>query len=414
MTARVLIALVAGLLLGTLAAASGSGTLTHIATGIEPVGTMWINAIRMTVIPLVVALIVTGVAGQAETRRLGRLGAAAFAAFIVLLLGSGLLSAVLGPILLTGLSVPPDLAASLRAGAGQTMSGATQVPSLVQRLVGVMPANPVKAAADGAMLPLVVFTLLFALALMGIAAERRQRLVDLFQGVADAMLVLVRWVLAVAPIGIFALAAPLAARMGAGATTALLQYVGALAGTMVVCTAALYPVAALVGRTPLGRFALATAPAQAVAFSSRSSLAALPALIEGARDRLDASPIVTGFALPLAVSVFRLNVPAGFVIGALFLGKLYGVALAPAAIGMLIVTSVLLSFAVPGIPSGSLFILAPVLVGLGLPAEGVGVLIALDPIPDMFKTMANSTAHMTAAVIVGRVEHGRSPTASAV
>ncbi len=414
MTARVLLALVAGLALGTLAAASGNHTAIAIATGIEPIGTLWINAIRMTVIPLVVALIVTGVAGQAGTRRLGRLGGAAFATFVVLLLAGGVLSAALGPILLGGLSVPPDVAASLRAGASQTMSGAVQVPSLVQRLVAVIPANPVKAAADGAMLPLVVFTLLFALALRALQPERRQGLVDLFQAVADAMLVLVRWVLAVAPVGIFALAAPLAARMGAGATTALLQYVGALAGTMVVCIAALYPVAALLGRVPLRRFALATAPAQAVAFSSRSSLAALPALIAGARERLDASPAVTGFALPLAVSVFRLNVPAGFVIGALFLGKLYGVALAPAAIGTLIATGVLLSFAVPGIPSASLFILAPVLVGLGLPAEGVGVLIALDPIPDMFKTMANSTGHMTAAVVVGRVERGGDPRPSAV
>ena len=410
MTVRVLVALVAGLVLGTAAAASGNHAVMAIATGIEPVGRLWINAIRMTVIPLVVALIVTGVAGPAGTRRLGRLGGAAFVAFVALLLGSGALSAVLGPVLLRGLSVPPDVAASLRAGAGQTMSSVTHVPSLVERLVAVIPANPVKAAADGAMLPLVVFTLLFALALRALAAERRQRLVDLFQAVADAMLVLVRWILAVAPVGIFALAAPLAARMGAGATMALLRYVGALAGTMLVCIAALYPVAALVGRVSLRRFALATAPAQAVAFSSRSSLAALPALIEGARERLDASPAVTGFALPLAVSVFRLNVPAGFVIGALFLGKLYGVALAPAAIATLIVTSILLSFAVPGIPSGSLFILAPLLVSLGLPAEGVGVMIALAPIPDMFKTRATSTAHMTAAVVVGRVERGTSPT----
>lgn len=413
MTARVLLALVAGLALGTAAAASGSAALLALATGIEPAGTLWINAIRMTVIPLVVALVVTGVAGQAGSRRLGRLGGAAFVAFVTLLLGSGVLSAVLGPMLLQGLSVPPDVAASLRAGAGETMRGAVQVPTLAQRLVAVIPANPVKAAADGAMLPLVVFSLLFALALRALDAERRRHLVELFQAVADAMLVLVRWVLVVAPVGIFALAAPLAARMGTGATTALLQYVGALAGTMVVCIAALYPVAVLAGRVSLRRFALATAPGQAVAFSSRSSLAALPALIAGARERLDASPAVTGFALPLAVSVFRLNVPAGFVIGALFLGKLYGVALAPAAIGTLILTSVLVSFAVPGIPSGSLFILAPVLLSLGLPAEGVGVLIALDPIPDMFKTLANSTAHMTAAVVVGRVERGKQPRPSA-
>jgi proton glutamate symport protein len=408
MTARVLLALIGGLVLGTLAAASGSALLMAIATGIEPIGTLWVNAIRMTVIPLVIALVIRGVASQAEARRVERLGLGALGAFLGLLLVSGVAGAMLGPVLLSGLHVPPDVVASLRAGAGQTMSGATQVPSLVQRIVGIIPVNPVKAAADGAMLPLVVFTLLFALALTRLEAERREALLRIVQAIADAMLVLVRWVLLVAPLGIFALASALAARMGTGATGALIQYIVAISLTMLLLTALLYPTASLLGRVSPRRFALAMAPAQAVGFSSRSSLAALPALIEGARERLDASPAVTGFALPLAVSVLRFNVPAVYVIGALFLGKLYGVAAAPAAIGTLIVTGTLLSFSAPGIPSGSLFLLAPLLVGMGLPAEGAGILIALDPSPDMFKTVANSTAHMTVGVLVGRMEAAQS------
>src|SRR5438128_12684988 len=120
---------------------------------------------------------------------------------------------------------------------------------------------------------------------------------------------------------------------------------------MLAFTIAIYPAAAVLGRVGIARFAAAAAPAQAVAFSSRSSLAALPALIAGGRDRLGFSAPVTGFALPLAVSVFRLNVPIAWVVGAMFLGKLYGVPLTVAQLLGLVITSTLISFSVPGIPS---------------------------------------------------------------
>jgi Na+/H+-dicarboxylate symporter len=158
---------------------------------------------------------------------------------------------------------------------------------------------------------------------------------------------------------------------------------------------------------PLKAFGPAAAPAQAVAFSSRSSLAALPAMIAGAQERLKLPPAVTGFALPLAVSIFRVNVPMAWVVGALFLSRLYGVPLDTGQMTGLIVTSTLISFSVPGIPSASLFLLAPVLVGMGLPAEGAGILIALDPIPDLFKTMANVTSHLGSVTILARYEGAR-------
>jgi Na+/H+-dicarboxylate symporter len=157
----------------------------------------------------------------------------------------------------------------------------------------------------------------------------------------------------------------------------------------------------VLGRVSPRTFALAALPAQALAFSGRSSLASLPAMIAGARDTLKLPAASTGFVLPLAVSVFRVNVPIAWVVGILFLAKLYGVDISEGQIAMLVVTSTLLSFSVPGIPSASLFLLSPVLVQNGIPAEGVGILIAVDAIPDMFKTLVNVTAHMTSAVVVG-------------
>jgi len=403
----VLFALVIGLALGAGAAALPNPWLAPAVRGFEAVGTLWINAIRMTVVPLVVALVITGVVSTADTRRVGRLGALAVPVFLVFLLTGGVFTLLVAPLSLDLLVISPEVAATLRSGAAAAAgaaAGGPQMPGLVQRLVEMVPANPVKAAADGAMLPLVVFTVLLGLALTRLAPARRESLMGVFQGIAEAMLVLVHWVLKVAPIGIFGLALALGFRMGAAAVGALLHYVLTLSAVLLVYILALYPVAVLVGRAPLRTFAGAAAPAQAVAFSSRSSLAALPAMIAGATDRLKLPPSVTGFALPLAVSVFRVNVPIAWVVGVLFLGKLYGVPLDVGQMGGLILTSTLISFSVPGIPSASLFLLAPVLVHLGLPPEGVGILIAVDAIPDLFKTMANVTAHLTAVTILARYQ----------
>ncbi len=370
-----------------------------IAAAIEPLGTLWTNAIRMTVIPLVIALVITGVASAADLRHVGRLGMRALPTFVALLVAGGLFALVLAPIALDRLSIAEGVASSLQRGVSET---APQMPGLVDRIVSIVPANPIRAAVDAAMLPLIVFTLIFAVALARVDPARREPVMRLFESIADVMLVVVRWVLAFAPLGIFALALGLAARLGAAAAEALVFYMITLSVVLLLFTVVLYGVAAVMGRAPLARFAAALAPAQAVAFSSRSSLAALPALIAGARERLDAPPAITGFVLPLAVSVFRINVPIAWVVGVLFLGKLYGIELeTPALIG-LVVTATLISFSVPGIPSASLFLLAPVLVDLGLPAEGAGILIAVDAIPDMFKTTLNVTSHLTVATVVNR------------
>jgi len=398
-TVRVLGGLVLGLALGALAAATGHPALIAVASAIEPLGTLWTNAIRMTVIPLVIALVITGVANAADLRHVGRLGLRAVPAFVVLLVVSGLFAVLLAPLALDRLAIPEGMAATLRAST-QDMARAPELPSLVDRLVASVPANPFRAIADAAMLPIIVFTLCFAVALAQLDAAKREPVVRVFESIGAVMLVVVRWVLAFAPLGIFALALGLASRLGAAAAAALVFYMVTLSVVLLLFTLVLYGVAVVVGRVPLGRFAAAVAPAQAVAFSSRSSLAALPALIAGARERLHASPPITGFVLPFAVSVFRINVPIAWVVGALFLSKLYGVELGGAALLGLVITATLISFSVPGIPSSSLFLLAPVLVDLGLPAEGAGILIAVDAIPDMFKTTLNVTSHMTVATVV--------------
>jgi Na+/H+-dicarboxylate symporter len=171
---------------------------------------------------------------------------------------------------------------------------------------------------------------------------------------------------------------------------------------LTVAGALLYVVVRTAGAVPLRRFARAVLPAQVIAVSTRSSVAALPAMLESAERVLHLPPSVTGFVLPFGVAVFRINQGITWVVSALFIGKLYGVHLAWSQLALFAATSVAMSFSVPGIPSAALFMIAPFFPMVGLPVEGVGILIGLDVIPDLFKTSLNVTGHMAATVLLAR------------
>ena len=386
-------------------AASGSSTLAAIAAAIEPVGTLFINAIRMTVIPLVVGSLIVGVTSAPDARAIGRIGSRALIFFVISLVAGGTFAALVAPPLLDLLSIDPDTAAGLRGGAAQATSvvgeSASRLPTFSQWLVDLVPSNPVKAAADGAMLPLIIFSLLFGLAITRIDSSRRVTLVSAFQGVADASLTLVRWILELAPFGVFALVLPLAIRMGAAAAGAVAGYIVVVAiTTTAFALLVLYPVATLLGRVSLATFARAALPAQAVAFSARSSLASLPAMIEGARSRLRLPAEVTSFFLPLAASTFRVGGAVGQTVGVLFIARLYGVELGPTQLATIVITVALTTFSIPGVPGGSILVMVPVLLAAGVPAEGVGILLGVDTIPDMFRTTCNVTGDMAAATVL--------------
>lgn len=402
-TARAVLALLLGLLLGVLVRASGSAALGAVAAAVEPLGTLWVNAVRMTLVPLVVSLLITAVTGAPDLRLVGRVGARALALFVALLAGAALLAALVLPPLFARMPLSANAAAALRASTGAAPAPAGEVPTLAGWITSLVPVNPVQAAAEAAMLPLVVFALLFAVAATRAAPESRAAILGLFRAVADAMLVLVGWVLALAPVGVFALALGMGAELGLAAAGAVGYYVLVLCATVALGTLLLYPVAALGGRTTMRRFARAAAPAQAVAVSTRSSIASLPALIAGARTTLGDRPAVTGFVLPLAVSTFKINTPIADLAGPLFIAQLYGVPLGPAQIATMALLAVAMSFSNPGIPSGGMFaVTAPVLLAVGLPVEGIGLLIAADAIPDIFNTVINVTGDMAVATILSR------------
>lgn len=241
-----------------------------------------------------------------------------------------------------------------------------------------------------------------ALAATRIGAQSRQALVGFFHALGEAMLVLVHWILVAAPVGVFALALPLAQRLGLAAAGALIHYIVLVSSVCLLYTLLLYPITGLWAGVPLRVFARAAAPAQSVALSSRSSLASLPALLEEAKGSLRLPAAVTGFFLPLAVSTFRASMPIAAVTGVLFLARLYGISLGIGQLATVSVIAILLSFSVPGIPGGTILTMVPALLAVGVPAGGVGILLAVDAIPDMLRTTTHVTADLAAAVVLSR------------
>lgn len=399
---RVLVALAAALAIGALIAVSGSASLLAAADYAAPVGSLWVNAIRMTVIPLILALVITGIASAADVATIGRMGVRTLVVFIALLAAMAVVIIPLAAAtfaLLPPLSGRPSLPAGAAEAAGQLTAAAPQ--TFAAWVTSLIPANPVGAAAAGQMVPFVLFTLLLAAAVARSPASSRATLVAFFHALSDAMLTLVRWVIAVAPIGVFALVLPLAAHAGASLVGAIGFYIVAYSISSVFATVLLYPVVRIAG-VRVAQFARAALPAQIIAFSSSSSIAALPALVEGAEASLGIANRVAGFVLPLAVSTFKIAAPVSWTVGALFVGWFYGVPLHARELATIAFAAVFLGFASPGIPRGAFIMLAPLFTAIGLPVEGIGILIAVDAIPDTFATVLNTTGNLTATVLVAR------------
>jgi Na+/H+-dicarboxylate symporter len=398
-------ALTAGILVGAWAHGSTSPFAAQLLAVMTPVGAVWVDALRMTILPLVVAQLITAVA-SARGRAVGRLGLLSVGAFVALLCLAGLFTTAAAPPLIQYVAPSPGVLDGLQPS--QPAGPVREAPgSAAEWLDGLVPTNVLQAAADDDLLPVIVFTVLFGLALTQVRPEGRHAVLALCRGVAEAMLVLVGWIMFAAPIGVFALALRLASGSGLQTARVLVSFVIVVCALLTLFTILLYPIAVFIGRVPLARFARAVMPAQIVAVSTRSSLASLPTLLEGAERRLRLRTGVSGFVLPLAVSTFKINRTISSPAKLLFLAYLYNIDLSPVQIGSFLIAVLILSFSTVGVPNGgSSFKTLPFYVAAGIPVEGAVILETVEDIPDIFKTVANVTGNMTAAAVVGRLAPG--------
>ncbi len=411
LSVRVLIALLGGLALGAAAAAFGGAGVKRGIELFESIGGLWLNSLRMTVVPLIFAVMVTGIAGVADAAATGRLAVRALVWIVGLLTLGACYSVVFADGLYAIWPVAQIGASALKAGATSAPDVVKQAPNIIDFIKGLAPQNAIKAASEDSILPLVVFATFFGFAVTRLPDARRQSVTDFFQNIGDAMVTIVRWVLLAAPIGVFALGLGVGLRAGVGAAGVIAQYVAAISLANIGMTIFAYLLALFVGRVPLGLWLRSTAPVQVAAFATQSSLACLPAMIERCRDDLKVPDRVTGLVLPMAVALFRATGPVANLGVPLFLLRVYDIH--PGAIQMAgaIFVAVATSLASVSLPGQVSFFasIAPICMALGLPVDILPILIAVEVIPDIFRTVGNVTADMALTAIVARSEAKRAP-----
>ena len=395
--ASLLAGLASGLTVG-LAVPSLAARLLAVA---EPTGALWLNALQMTIVPLVASLLFTGIAQTVKAAQAGRLARRALLLFLALLTAGASFSALLTPTLLALAPIPAGAAEAMRHGLKGAEPG--PVPGIAAFLGSLIPANIVAAAADGAVLPLIVFMAVFALAAMRLPEYQRLHLTGLFEAVAGAMLVVIGWVLALAPIGVFALSFAVAARSGTAAIGALAHYVAVVTIAGACVLAAAYGVAVAFGRQRLPAFARAMLPAQAVALSTQSSLASLPAML-GVCRTLGVRASTADLVLPLAVALFRATGPAMNLAVAIYVARWFGILLTPGTLVAGVAVATLTTLGAVSLPGAVSFVtsIGPIALTMGVPVAPLALLIAVELFPDLMRTLGNVTMDVAVTTAVDR------------
>lgn len=401
-----MIALALGVAVGAAAAAFGGDPAARIVEGVEALGGLWLNALRMTVVPLIFAVLVSGIAQVSDAAATGKLAARAVVWFFGLLIVSAVTSILLVNGVLAAWPVSEAASAALQAGAQAPAADIQTAPDFAAWVKSLAPSNPIKAAAEDAILPVVVFAVFVGFALTRLPPAKGRALLDVFDALGEAMIVIVRWVLVVAPLGVFALGLGVGLRAGIGAAGVLGQYIiiASMAGLVIAVIGYVLPV--VVGRVPVGRWAAATSPVLAAAFATQSSLACLPAMIERARDDLRVPERTANLILPLAVAVFRFTSPAVNLAACIFVAHVYGLQPTALQYAGAVFVAIAVSVGSVGLPGQVSFIVsvAPICIALGLPIDLLPILLAVEVVPDIFRTLGNVAGDMAVTTILAKDE----------
>jgi len=393
-------ALVGGLGAGIIGAMAGAPVLLGDIAGL--VGGLWLRALQMTIIPLVAALLVLGLVQMILAARVGSVARRMIALMVFVQLAGGAFTSIAMPALLRAFPVPQGASAFL----AQTPSDVGEVPKVLDFLASLVSPNIVAAAAETAMLPLTLFFVMFAVAITRLPEHQGDRLLGFFHALGNAMLLIIGWVLSAAPVGVFALAYGVGVQSGGGAFAALGHYVLTVTamGTFIFLLA--YAIAIGLGRTG-GRFVSAMLPAQAVALSTQSSLASLPAMLDSA-GRLDLRASTAEFVLPLAVVIFRATSAAMNLAVVYYVAALAGVEVSPTvAIAGILIASVI-SLSAVSLPGSISFVVSigPIALAMGVPVEPLALLVAVEMLPDLMRTLGNVTMNVAVTSAVDRSAEG--------
>ena len=373
-----------------------------------PVGQVFLRMLFMTVVPIVFTSIALGVAGIGDMKTLGRLGGRTFGYFAL----STLIAATIGLTLVNtikpGSGLPEETRVELMdkfSGGAEGMMSSGPPDFGVNTFVNIVPRNPVAAAADMEMLALIFFALIFGAALTAIPRERAEPVINLLEGIGDAIIVIINWAMKLAPYGVFGLIFVITSQFGWGILAQLGMYVFVvMLGLLIHATIGISGLVRLLGKmNPLTFWRSIGAPF-ITGLSTSSSMATLPTSIATAEDKLDVQPKIAGFVLPLGATMNMNGTSLFEGVTVLFLAQVFGVDLSIGSQIIVVILAVLTAIGAAGVPGGSLPLMMLVRATVGVPPEGIAIILGVDRILDMSRTTLNVCGDISASVYVDRVD----------
>ncbi|MBK9169402.1 MAG: dicarboxylate/amino acid:cation symporter [Bryobacterales bacterium] len=409
---KILIALGLGVATGATANLAEIEWLRGILVSLEPVGTVFIRLITMIVIPLVISSLLVGTASLGDIRKLGRIGSKTFGYYMLTTVLAISLGLVVSNLFKPGSRIDPTtrdrLAANFEGKAKTSIDAAAKAPTLKDVLVNLVPRNPVQAAAEFDLLPLIFFSIVFGAAVSLVDGPPREAVLAFFDGISRASMIVIGWVMLIAPYAVFALIASVVAQFGLDLLRSLMLY------TLVVAGGLLLHVFGTVGF--MVYFAARMSPVEffkrivevpLFAFSTSSSNATLPVSISTAERKLGISKEIGSFVLPLGATINMDGTALYQAVAVMFIAQIYGIDLTWTQQLTVVVTATLASVGAAGVPSAGLITLIIVLqsIGLGNRVEaGIALILGVDRILDMLRTAVNVTGDMSCAAFIARTE----------
>lgn len=407
---KILLGLMAGAAAGVISRTAGIAWLQQVLVAIEPVGIAFVQLIMMVVVPLVVGSLFVAMASLGDRHRLAKIGGRTLAYFLLTTMIGAIIGLSLALLIRPGTGLDPAIRTALEAqfegSASKTAAAANSAPGIIQLLLSMIPQNPFGAASRMELLPLVICTLIFGLAAGQIAESRRQVIVGFFQGLNDICMVIIAWVMKLAPYAVFTLIGATVARFGTDLLRHLLVYcLVVLAGLLIHMFGVLTLALRFLARMNVVHFYRGVAKALLVAFSTSSSNATLPVSMEAAVKNLGVPQEVAGFVLPLGTTL-NLNGAAVYKsVTAVFVAGVYGITLGLPGYVTIIVASTIAAVTGVGVPGSSLVTTLIVLNAIGLgphAVTGIALVLGVDRLLDMLRTTVNVTSSLTCATYIAR------------
>ena len=393
LSVKILISLVLSVVVGLMAGVDG---LPFIKWWIAPVGTIFINLIKMVIVPIVFTSLVVGMTSLGDLKKLGRIGIKTISIYLF----TTAIAIVIG-FIVAGI-IHPGIGLEMTAGDAVKVK---EAPSIMQVLVAMVPTNPVASMAKADILPIIIFALFVGVGILQVGGKKSQLLIDWFDAAAEVSYKIINMVMQFAPIGVFCLLLPVVAENGPKVLLPLLSVIACMALGRVIHAVAVYSsMARIWGNTSPLKFFRGMSEAILIAFTTCSSAATLPINMKNCQEKLGCSRDITSFVLPLGATINMDGTAIYMGVCSLFIANVYGIDLTMAQMGMIILTGTLASIGTAGVPGAGLIMLSMVLLSVGLPMEGLALVAGIDRILDMFRTTVNITGDAAVTCVINETE----------